>query len=413
MKNPSVVESMGQTEFSPKNHLLNGVRVLIIDDDKYMRSVIGRLLDNLGVEEHREAVDGIAGIKAIETAERPFDLTIVDLDMPGSDGMEFLRLISQRKYQFPIMVLSGKPAALLNSVRIMAKEYGLNLLRVAQKPASVELLREVLNSCRSLTQPAAVPAAASYSPEEILAGLENREFEPFFQPKVEIPGRRLRGCEALARWRHRQDGILSPSVFIGVIEQAKRMDQFTWSMLEQAASWCRRWHNAGLDLTVNVNLSMSSLSDNKVADRFLDIVRGAGVEPQDVILEVTETLAMTDMPQCLESLCRLRLRGFGLSIDDFGTGFSSLQQLTRVPYTELKIDRGFVNGAAASPQQRTVLESSIDIAKKLGLASVAEGVETLEDWNLLHELGCQMAQGYFVAKPASGEEFTTWTRSIA
>lgn len=415
MKNDasSVAEGMGTTDIPPKEDSPDGVRVLVIDDDKYMRSVIGRLLNNLGVEEYREAADGMEGMRAIETAGRPFDLAIVDIDMPESDGIEFLRLMSQRKYNLPIMVLSGKPASLLNSVHIMAKEYGLNVLRVAQKPASVALLREVLYSCRSLAQPKPVPAAASYSSDEILAGLQNREFEPFFQPKVEIPTRQLRGCEALARWRHRKHGIVGPGAFIGVIEEAKRMDEFTWTMLEQAASWCRRWHQAGLELTVNVNLSMSSLADNKLADRLLDIVRRAGVDPRYVILEGTETLAMTEIPQCLESLCRLRLRGFGLSIDDFGTGFSSLQQLMRVPYTELKIDQVFVNGASASPRQRTALESSIDIAKKLGLASVAEGVETQEDWNLLRELGCQMAQGYFIAKPVSGEDFTAWAVSKA
>ena len=411
MKNAADPGTNRTGNIPPRTELFDGVRVLVIDDDPYVRSVIGRLLAKLGVTEVREAADGMEGVRAIEGAMRVFDLTIVDIDMPNSDGMEFLRLMGQRNYTSSVMILSGKPAALLNSVQIIAKEYGLNLLRVAQKPPSIALLKDALNSCHLLTPTKRSPTASSYSPDEILTGLEKREFEPFFQPKVVIANHQLRGCEALARWRHRRDGVIAPGAFITVIEEAKRMDELTGIILGQAASWCRRWRDAGLNLTVSVNLSMSSLSDNNMADRTAGIVRAAGVEPQDVTLEITETLAMTDVLPCLESLCRLRLRGFGLSIDDFGTGFSSLQQLTRVPYTELKIDQGFVNGAVTSPERRAVLESSIDIAKKLGLTSVAEGVETQADWQLLHELGCELAQGYFIAKPLSGAEFTTWAVS--
>jgi EAL domain-containing protein (putative c-di-GMP-specific phosphodiesterase class I)/ActR/RegA family two-component response regulator len=387
------------------------VRVLIIDDDEYVRSMIGRLLAKLGVTEVREAADGIAGVRLIDGDPRNFHLAIVDIDMPNSDGMEFLRLMAQRKYAGALMILSGKPAALLNSVQVMAEEYGVNLLGVAQKPPSMALLKNALNSCRATALPKRAAFASSYPPEEILSGLDKGEFEAFFQPKVEVATRQLRGCEALARWRHPRAGIVAPGAFIGVIEEAKRMDELTRMMLGQAATWCRRWRELGLTLTVSVNLSISSLSDNNMADRTADIVRAAGIEPQDVILEITETLAMTNVLACLESLCRLRLRGFGLSIDDFGTGFSSLQQLTRVPYTELKIDQGFVNGAVTSAERRAVLASSVDIAKKLGLTSVAEGVETQADWELLRELGCQLAQGYFIAKPLSGDEFTTWAVS--
>jgi EAL domain-containing protein (putative c-di-GMP-specific phosphodiesterase class I)/DNA-binding response OmpR family regulator len=396
---------------APAAALDRGVRVLVIDDDKYMRSVVGRLLNTLGVDDYCEAGDGVEGVRAIEDSERAYDLTILDIDMPNSDGMGFLRSMGERQYPNPIMILSGKPIDLLNSVQLMAQGYGLNILPVGQKPPSIAVLKEALASCRSAARVERAMRSSNYSKEEILAGLENREFEAFFQPKVEIPSRRLRGCEALARWRHLRDGVIGQGAFIPVLEAAKRMDDLTWIVLEQAASWCRRWHDAGLSFTVSVNLSVSSLSDGTIADRVYDIVSAAGVEPRSFVLEVTETVAMTDVLQCVESLCRLRLKGFGLSIDDFGTGFSSLQQLTRVPYTELKIDQVFVNGAATSPQRRTVLESSIEIAKKLGLTAVAEGVETEEDWNLLHALGCQLAQGYFIAKPLSGEEFTIWAAS--
>jgi EAL domain-containing protein (putative c-di-GMP-specific phosphodiesterase class I) len=124
-----------------------------------------------------------------------------------------------------------------------------------------------------------------------------------------------------------------------------------------------------------------------------------------VIFEITETMAMTEVAAALENLTRLRMRGFGLSVDDYGTGFSSLRQLTRVPFTELKIDQEFVQGCAANPSSRTIVESSVEMARRLGITSVAEGVETQEDWDVLKAAGCDVAQGFLIAKPLENDSF--------
>jgi EAL domain-containing protein (putative c-di-GMP-specific phosphodiesterase class I) len=132
-----------------------------------------------------------------------------------------------------------------------------------------------------------------------------------------------------------------------------------------------------------------------------------------MILEITESAAMTDVAHCLENLARLRMKGFGLSIDDYGTGYSSMQQLSRIPFSELKIDRSFVTDVALHPQRRVILASSIDMARKLGLKVVAEGVESPADWDRLKELGCTIAQGYFIAKPMPASEFINWAASFS
>ncbi len=169
-----------------------------------------------------------------------------------------------------------------------------------------------------------------------------------------------------------------------------------------------QWSKRGSPYTVSVNLSLKSLDDPKLADRITETVRRQGVDPSFIILEVTETAAMTDVARCLENLARLRMKGFGLSIDDYGTGYSSMQQLARVPYTELKIDQSFVLGAASQPRLRVMLESSMELANRLGLTVVAEGVETRQDWDLLKQLGCHKAQGYFIAKPLPADKFLDW-----
>ena len=188
------------------------------------------------------------------------------------------------------------------------------------------------------------------------------------------------------------------------------MDRLTWAMLEKSAGWCRRWCDDGLDIPMSVNLSLSSLHDTRLSNRLLDIVSAHGIKPANLVFEVTETIAMTDVARCLETLSRLRMKGFGLSIDDFGTGFSSLQQLSRIPFTELKIDQSFVTGASTQPSLRSVIESSVQLAKNLGLKTVGEGVETREDWLCLKQAGCEIAQGYFIAKPMEGDQFLPWVK---
>jgi EAL domain-containing protein (putative c-di-GMP-specific phosphodiesterase class I) len=156
---------------------------------------------------------------------------------------------------------------------------------------------------------------------------------------------------------------------------------------------------------VSVNLSLASLSDTTLADRIVAAVRSSGLGPDCVIFEIMETVAMTEVAAALENLVRLRMRGFGLSVDDYGTGFSNLQQLTRVPLTEIKIDQEFVKGCATNPSSRTIVESSVEMARRLGITSVAEGVETQEEWDVLKAAGCDQAQGYLIAKPLDRNSF--------
>src|SRR5258706_10351418 len=162
-------------------------------------------------------------------------------------------------------------------------------------------------------------------------------------------------------------------------------------------------------MTVSVNLSLKSLGDVRFADRVTRLVRSQNLEPHHVVLEITESAATTDVGKALENLARLRMKGFGLSIDDYGTGYSSMQQLSRIPFTELKIDQSFVLSALEKESSKVILASSLDMAKKLGLKAVAAGVETRAHWNLLKDLGCDLAQGYFIAKPMDAHTFQKWT----
>jgi EAL domain-containing protein (putative c-di-GMP-specific phosphodiesterase class I) len=290
----------------------------------------------------------------------------------------------------------------------MTEAYGITLLGAMEKPVTPQKLAALIALHQLPVTPPPKAASVFFSDADISEALAARLFEPLFQPKVDVATGSPAGAEALARWYHPEQGIVGPYAFIPALEANRRIDELTWIMLEKAAAACRDWRAGGLDMTVSVNLSLRSLITVGIADRVTALVRAQDLEPKHMTLEVTETTAMTDMARVLENLARLRIKGFGLSIDDYGTGYSSLQQLSRISFTELKIDQSFVMHAVEKDACRVILESSLDIAKKLGLKAVAEGVETRADWKLLKGLGCDVAQGYFIARPMEAAKIAAW-----
>jgi len=186
------------------------------------------------------------------------------------------------------------------------------------------------------------------------------------------------------------------------------MEELTWTIIRCCVEACRIWHERGLMLSVSINLSASSLAETGLTDRILTLLSEQGIEPHYITFEITELIAMTDSPVCLENLARMRMKGFGLSVDDYGTARSNMQQLLRIPFLDLKIDRSFVVGAGTNQHMRLALSSSLELARKLRRNSVAVGVETREDWDLLRDLGCTYAQGYYIARPMERDAVPGW-----
>jgi len=385
---------------------------LVAEDHDFQRRHLVRILASLGANKVHEAADGDIALGIIRDPSQLVDIVICDLDMPGMDGMEFIRHLGETAFPGSVILASALERNLVASVETMTEAYGIKLLGVLEKPIAVETLGPLIERHKPEPSKPAWPGGAGtpFSLEEIAAGLTNDEFEPFVQPKIELATGKIKGAEALARWRHPQKGIVAPRAFLGPLEENGMIDELMWVMLRKGAACCSAWLGAGLDATVSVNLSLKSLGDVHLADRVTELVRSQKLEPRHMVLEVTESAATTDVGKALENLARLRMKGFGLSIDDYGTGYSSMQQLTRIAFTELKIDQSFVTSAGRSESARVILESSVGMAKKLNIAAVAEGVETQEDWDLLRQLGCDLGQGYFIAKPMEAGSFLDWVR---
>lgn len=392
---------------------ISALRFVVAEDNEFQRALLVEALRDLGAATIHEASDGRAALEILQDDARPVDIVITDLRMPGMDGMEFVRRLGQAGIQVSIIVASALDRQLLASIVSMSQAYGIQLLGVLEKPLTPGSLGPLIALHRSRHTVEAAPPRSQcipYTPSQVEHGLVADEFEPFFQPKVELATGRVIGAEALARWRHAQHGVLAPGAFIACMEEHGLIQELSWIMLRKTASLWAAWRAAGLDGTVAVNLSVHSLLDPTTAERVTDLVRSQGLEPASMIIEVTESAAAGESGEALENLARLRMNGFGLSIDDYGTGYSSLQQLTRIAFTELKIDQSFIREAVREKAPRAILESSISLARELKLTSVAEGVETREACDLLRRLGCGLAQGYLFAKPMRADVFPEWVR---
>lgn len=390
---------------------VSSLTAMVVEDHDFQRHTVARMLRTLGVTDVAEARDGREALAKLHAMQQ-IDLVVCDLDMPEMDGMEFLRHLGEEHSMASVVICSAQDKTLLSSVEKMAHAYGVMLLGAIEKPVTLGGLESLI--ARRLIGPTpqgATQDAALYGLDPIIEGLRLGQFEAFYQPKIDLESGLIIGAEALARWRHPEAGLVAPAAFIPTLEQNRQLDTLTLDMLEQAARACLDWRMLGFDLSVSVNLSLVSLGNTSLADRITRSVQSIGLDPHHIILEITETAAMTEVAPALENLARLRMRGFGLSVDDYGTGFSSLRQLTRVPFTELKIDQAFVTGVASNPSSRTIVESSVGMASRLGIKSVAEGVETQEELALLKMLGCEIAQGYYIARPLDRRAFARFVES--
>ena len=389
---------------------LADLSVMVVEDHGFQRRVAVRLLDEIGITRVSEAGDGRTALALLEQAVVPVDVVLVDLDLPQMDGIEFIGHVASNRRASALVLASALDPALLNTVQGMARAYGLRVLGVVEKPLTAAKLADVLGLFHLAEDARISEPDVEISSAALRHALEAGEFEAYFQPKVAISSGHVVGVEVLARWPH-QGRMVGPARFVPLLEREGLIDALTERMLEHACRWRKRWADEGVELKVSVNVSMLDLVRVDAADRYQQIVADHGVKPRDIIIEITESSVLSEAAHVLNVLARLRLKGFGLSIDDFGTGYSSLSQLSQIPFTELKIDQSFISGAPTQPRKRAVVEASLDLARKLQLNVVAEGVETVEEWQMLAELGCQQVQGFLISQALPGEKLLAAIRA--
>jgi diguanylate cyclase (GGDEF)-like protein len=247
---------------------------------------------------------------------------------------------------------------------------------------------------------------------DLRRGIDGGELELHYQPKVHILTQKVQSLEALVRWNHPRHGRIPPSEFVPLAERAGSIILLTSWVLKTAHEQMRAWNTQGIDLDVSINLSAADLSDPELPELVRGRLRGAGVHANRLVLEITESAVMRETTRAVRMMEELRHDGVRFSIDDFGTGYSSLAQLKRLPVDEIKIDKSFVLDLNRHTDDAVIVRSTIELGHSLGVKVVAEGVETAESWELLRQMGCDMAQGFFISAPLPGKEIAQWVRSL-
>lgn len=385
------------------------MKVLLLDDDPFALSLLSRQLANLGIDVRHTCERADQALELLSSGTADVDVVFCDLQMPGMDGIEFLRNLAGVADPPSLVLVSGEDPRVLQSAERLARAYHLGVLGTLHKPFDMEgLSRVVERHAAQARDPTLTGLQFIYPPGELADGIERGELVNHYQPKVELRSGRLVGVEALVRWQHPRDGLVFPDRFISIAEQAGLIDALGRSVLAAALSQLREWRDAGLELHVAVNVSMANLVNLAFPEYVVGEAARVGLPASMLVLEITESRLMRDVKAPLDILTRLRLKRIGLSIDDFGTGHSSLAQLRDLPFDELKIDRGFVHGAAAQPSLRAILDHSLRLAHQLEMRTVGEGVEDKADWDHLAASGCNLAQGYFIGRPMPGDRLMEW-----
>ncbi|MFA5041521.1 MAG: EAL domain-containing response regulator [Bdellovibrionales bacterium] len=373
------------------------MRLLIIDDEEDICDLIAEIGERHSFE--TRTTSNAENVNQLLT-DFPCDVIMLDLMMPGTDGVELLRLLSEKAKDARLCLISGSDARVLNSARRLGSAHGLNVVAALEKPLSIQTLNSFFDSVTESDK-------KDKSEDHALA-LANGEFILYYQPVVEISSRRIKGVEALARWKHPDRGILLPDTFLRQITDAGLMQELTKFVIKTSVQQAASLHQAGEKMTMALNVTASTLLDLSLPDQISDVCKQYGLPSEYLILEVTETEAMRDVTRTMDVLLRMRLRNIGVSIDDFGTGHSSLRELQRMPFSELKIDKSFVTDAPNNKDCAVIMNSIIDLGHNLGLKVIAEGIEDVNSWDMLREKGCDYGQGYYIGHPMIASDLSAW-----
>jgi len=390
------------------------LRVLVLEDHLFQRSVAVNLLKQLGCGEVLEAGNGTEALAVLQGAGS-VDVVVCDLQMEGMDGLEFIQRISATGQVGAIIVSSGLPGDVRRAVSQMGALLGVNMLGDTGKPLQVEtlqlLLERALSTRRRTPQP---PSSLELADEQqVRRALLEQQLQAYYQPKFDLHSGAVLGVEVLARWNHPFQGVLSPAVFLPAMERSGLMDDLLFCLMQQALVLQGQALSQGLALDLAFNLHAAQLADVELTARIKTLLATHQTPCASVTFELTESGLLEVPAVSLENLVRLRMMGCRLSIDDFGAGFSSLQRLCQLPFTEIKLDAEFVRGLLHEPRCRAVIGSTLALGQTLGMSVVIEGIETTEQHQALLALGCTQGQGYWHARPMNGVDLLRWLQRSA
>jgi EAL domain-containing protein (putative c-di-GMP-specific phosphodiesterase class I) len=373
---------------------------LIVDDEEGIRHFVQHVAESVGLQTVL-AGGGAEALSLLKTLTPA--IVVMDMQMPNGDGVQLIQGLAGLGLKSTVVILSGGDHRLLDVTNEIARQRGVVIGATLQKPIRFNDLRECLAGLYTQVTP--------FSADALRAVLESRVPLLHYQPKIGLADGAFTGVEALMRVRDGAGRLIPPDFVLSIAEQADLMPALNQRVFEVAVAQLRAWRETGLELDVAVNLSASGSFDHELPARLAALCEAENVPPSCIIIEMTESALNTDNLIAMETMVRLRLLGFRLSIDDFGTGHSSLVRLRRMPFSELKIDRSFAGSLDVDGENAVIVRSLAHLARNLELHSVIEGVEDEAALRFAMEVGCDEAQGYHIAKPMAPEEIKPFSQT--
>lgn len=385
-------------------------RLLIIDDEEDICELITNIADLCGLQsDYMAELTDLAMLKDIDQ----YDLIALDLSMPSIDGIEVIHFLEHFEKKPQLILMSGFEQTVIEGAKRLAQQLSIPVAGVLSKPFALQELQALLQQPQASTTPASKPKQSNLHPQyfsiqDIESGLAAGAFIPYFQPQIDLESGLLHGVEALVRW-HYGCQIIMPDHFLPTIESQQLILPMTKSVIEQTLKQMTYWREAGLpDIQVSINLSAAYLDQLNLPQLMTDLLQEYPINSSHITFEITERISLESNQPTLDAITRLRLKGFYLSLDDFGTGYSSLAQLNQLPFNEIKIDKSFVMHALSSPISKVIVESSVALAKQLGVRCVAEGIESQACEQFLKDSGCDIGQGYLYSRALPSHAFQQW-----
>lgn len=385
-------------------------RILLVDDDPFIREGMRRLIGrHFSVDIAGSGDEGLCRLRD----EAPYAAVVSDIAMRGMNGVEFLERARDVAPLSPRVILTGyaDPDVMSDAINRAG------VSRFLQKPVPPEELLSCLRVCVSEYETRTAAARATQAIEIDEAWIRralntadfDRDFRLTFQPRVATSNGAPLAAEALIRWHHGETGVISPGLFIPVAETGPAIREITnWVLLQTCRTWTDWHHRLDLDVAISVNISPALFREPGLVGMVRSALGRTGMEPRRLELEITEGLELGDVERVRETIAELRSLGVRLSIDDFGTGFASMNYIQALDVDCVKIDRSFVDNAPDNPTDRAILNAVKELAGKLGLKTVAEGIETDRHEAIIREAGIDEMQGYRFAKPLAAPAYEEW-----
>lgn len=393
---------------------LSEFRFLILDDDSFVLDTVSAQLELCQAREVERFLDCDAALEYLRICSATPEFLLCDIHMPGKDGIWMMRELERIGYAGQLILISGEDRKLLHIAADFASELALDVAGCLRKPFSLDEIAQLILSAGSEGQEIepVVPRLEDFLYGDDAAFDENR-VRLQFQPRVDFRHDSVVIAEVPISLEDPSGKLHASEQFMPMVEQAGRVDELNAIIFDKAAKRLARWLDRGANLKLAIDLSAQSLASPGLAEQLLSSCRAHGVAPQNFILEVSESSLMTDLAPVLETMGHLRILGFIISIADFGTGYATFKKLQRLPSSELKLSPDQIADAADSEESRSILASSVELARKLGIRTVANGVEDERALAIVRGLKCDMAQGDFMVPAMSTELFTIWLDSAA